>query len=122
MTNIKYATKDYLPAVQQTQASLRVKHGLDTELVPDSDDKLMQLKYALTRNVDENRIKIQIVREHNGISTSDGRTSHQTGAGVTTFEDCTRFSTVTRMMDPRTLTPDGDPDECTSRFAVQSFP
>ncbi|MGC1615443.1 MAG: hypothetical protein WA736_12210 [Candidatus Acidiferrum sp.] len=84
--NIKDATKDYLPAVQKTQANLKVEHGVDTELVCLPDEKLMQPKYVLSRNVDENRIKIQNVREEYGIATWADELLTEPEPGVTTFE------------------------------------
>jgi hypothetical protein len=83
---LKDATADYLPAVKQTQADLRGQYGWDTELVLVPDDKLMQPKYAVARNVDENRIKIQIVRQEAGISTWTDELPTEPEPGVTTFE------------------------------------
>ena len=84
--NIKHATKDYLPAVQKTQAKLKDEYGLDTELLRLPDEKMMQPQYVLARNVDENRIKIQNVREEHGIATWTDELFTEPEPGVTTFE------------------------------------
>jgi hypothetical protein len=84
--DIKYATKDYLPAVQKTQADLKSKHGLDTDRVPIRDSKLMQPKYAIARDVDEHRIKIQNIYEQHGVATWTDELFTELEPSVLTFE------------------------------------
>ncbi|HET9803492.1 MAG TPA: hypothetical protein VFP96_09655, partial [Candidatus Acidoferrum sp.] len=88
VTDIRCATADYFAAVQKTQADLKAKHALETELVRIPDDKLMEPKYVLATDVDidEHRIKIQNVHEASGIATWSDELLTDLEPGVTTYE------------------------------------
>ncbi|HVO91243.1 MAG TPA: hypothetical protein VMT22_00290 [Terriglobales bacterium] len=66
--NIKAATMDYLEAVEVTRTKLKEQHGVHTEIVRLEPFKPGDYRYVVARDVDENRIKIQVIHPGQGIT------------------------------------------------------
>jgi uncharacterized protein YcgI (DUF1989 family) len=66
--NIKAATMDYLQAAEVTREKLKKQHRVQTELVRVEGAQATDLRYVLARDVDENRIKVQVIYPGQGIT------------------------------------------------------
>jgi hypothetical protein len=84
--NIKQVSTDYLPAMQKTQSDLKSQHGLDTELVPVDNPKLMEQQYAIAVDTDEHRLEKQTIVEDRGIYTVTDELLTAQQPGVSTFD------------------------------------
>ncbi|HEY2544543.1 MAG TPA: hypothetical protein VGI46_00610 [Candidatus Acidoferrum sp.] len=84
--DIKEATEDYQSSCETTQEKLLKEHGIETELVEVQDDKLMQPRYVLARDVDFDRIKSQSIEPGKGITTNTDEILTNPKPGETTFE------------------------------------
>jgi hypothetical protein len=83
---IEDASTDYLSTMQKTQSDLKSQHGLDSELVPVKNFKLMQQQYAIAVETDEHRLKKQTIVAHQGIYTASDEVLTAQEPGVVTFD------------------------------------
>jgi hypothetical protein len=84
---IEDATKDYYrESAEATQEKLKKDYSIDTVLVEVQDDKLMETKYALARDVDPGRTMNQIIEQGKCITTHTDEVLTSPEPGETAFD------------------------------------